>query len=307
MEISLFRAFLISCLLFASGAPHLSAQQADLRHDLAFFRQKIPEFNNWLEQNNLGNVLYADSAGVSADKITLFIRPVYRGEHVCDSLQCAWNELESANRRVNGQYFHERLLHKWAFLAEVQEDQAEVVVRCHDPAHFLARMYSRDGRIPVEGRSLRSPVVMQVDLPVSMEGMNSGDNITLLRGKKVGPVCYNARLYLTNYYKNKGTPILWKAQIDTSYAAVDEFIIEVTHLSYEICPDGFFEYHRIYFKALQKGDDVEVSWEFQGKYGSGIIFPPRKNDYKDLDLRYKTNLDDYQKRLFKKLTDYLRQ
>lgn len=307
MEISLFRAFLLSFLLFASGAPHASAQQADLRHDLAFFSQKIPEFNKWLDQNDLGNIFRADSISVSADKIILFLRPTHPSTHVCDSIQCAWNELESANRRVNGQYFHERLLHKWAFLAEVQEEQAEVVVRCHDPAHFLARIYSRDGRIPVEGRSLRSLTVMEVDLPVSLDGVNSGDNIALIRGKKVGPVCASARRYLTNYYKSKGTPILWKAQIDTSYAAVDEFVIEVTHLSYEICPDGYFEYHRIYVKALQKGDDVELSWEFQGKYGSGIIFPPRKNDYKDLDLRYKTNLDEYQKHLFKKLTDYLRQ
>jgi hypothetical protein len=82
--------------------------------------------------------------------------------------------------------------------------------------------------------------------------------------------------------------------------------MEVSHLSDEICPDGFFEYHRLYLKGVQKGDDVELSWEFQGKYGSGIVFPPRKNDYKDMDPKYKDNLEEYQSHLYKKLLEYLR-
>ena len=94
--------------------------------------------------------------------------------------------------------------------------------------------------------------------------------------------------------------------MDSSYTTFDEFVLEITHLNNEICPDGYFEYHRLYVKGLQKGDDVELSWEFQGKYGSGIVFPPRKNDYKDMEIRYKTNLEEYQKYLFKKLLDYLR-
>jgi len=113
-------------------------------------------------------------------------------------------------------------------------------------------------------------------------------------------------MYLTQYYKGKGTPILWRAKIDTSFALYDEFVMEVTHLSEEVCPDGYFEYHRIYVKGLQKGDDVELSWEFQAKYGSGIAFPPRKNDYKDMEPKYKEELEEYQNRLFKKLLEYLR-
>ncbi len=143
-------------------------------------------------------------------------------------------------------------------------------------------------------------------LPGVLDGVNTGDNTALLPGKQLEAVTTNARRYLINYYKPKGTPILWKARVDSSFSTFEEFVLEVTHLSNEICPDNYFEYHRIYIKGVQKGADVELSWEFQGKYGSGIIFPPRKNDYKDMDLRYKNNLEDYQSRLFKKLLDYLR-
>ncbi|MFN0013160.1 MAG: hypothetical protein ACKVU2_01315 [Saprospiraceae bacterium] len=299
------------CLIFFFIAafpllPHTSAQGLDLRKDKAFFRAKVPEFQAWLRQNQLDGVFVADSVAVTTKKVTLFLRSAYKGARVCDSLQCAWDRLEKTNFRQNGQFFRERLLHKWAFLAEVHEDNAEVIVRCHEPAHFMARINSNLGRIPLDGRSVRSGAVADVRLPQSLQGVNIGDNKMLIPGKKLESVCTNARRYLVGFYKPKGTPILWKARVDSSYSTVDEFVLEVTHLSYEICPDGFFEYHRIYVKGLQKGEDVELSWEFQGKYGSGIIFPPRKNDYKDMSLRYKESLEEYQRRLFKKLLDYLR-
>ena len=307
MAYRLLRALFLTCLSGCLCLPQVGAQRSDLRQDEAFFRKKQKEFGQWISQNNLAHIFRADSVAVSSRKVTLFLRPAFDSKQACDSIQCAWEKLEKANRGVNGQYFHERLLQKWAFLAEIHPDQAEVVVRCHDPAHFLAKVYSRRGKIPVEQRNVRSTTVAEVRMPSSLQGVNTGDNKIVVRGKKVGAVCNSARRYLANYYKPKGTPILWRARVDTSYTTYDEFLMEVTHLSYEICPDGFFEYHRIYVKGLQKGDDVELSWEFQGKYGSGIIFPPRKNDYKDMDLRYKSSLEDYQRHLFKKLTDYLRQ
>ncbi|MEO6760623.1 MAG: hypothetical protein ABIO24_14285 [Saprospiraceae bacterium] len=306
MALRLYRLIILLFLLAFSPATGLWGQSADLRQDKAFFQKKRVEFGQWLKQNKLDQIFRADSVAVTNQKVTLFLRPAHDSPHVCDTIQTAWDGLEKANRRFNGQYFHERLLHKWAFLAEVREDQAEVVIRCHQPAHFLVKVNSKNGQMPVEGRTFRSGEVVQVNLPPSLNGVNSGDNTALLVGKKVGPTCAKARRYLVNLYKSKGTPILWKARVDSSYTTFDEFVLEITHLNNEICPEGFFEYHRIYVKGLQKGDDVELSWEFQGKYGSGIIFPPRKNDYKDMDLRYKTNLEEYQKHLFKKLLDYLR-
>ncbi len=300
-----FRVILLAFLLLAH-APGVSAQAADLRQDKAFLLKKKADFDKWLQQNKLDKILRADSVGVTAQRATIYLRPAYRGKHVCDSIQCAWNKLEQANRKVNGQFFHERLLHKWAFLAELHHDQAEVVVRCHSPAHFQAKISAKNGKIPVEMRAPRSSTVLEVQTPATMQGVNNGDNLGLIPGKKLSAVCNTARQFLIKFYKPKGTPILWRAKVDTSYYAYDEFIVEATHLSHEICPDGYYEYHRVYVKAVQKGDDVEISWEFQGKYGSGILFPPRKNDYADMELDYKKNLDDYQKRLFKQLTDYLR-
>ena len=302
MALRPFRVLILTCLIFIT----YSGSAQDLRNDKAFFLKKRAEYNQWLRKNHLGHILRADSVSISAHKATLFLRPTYNGKRTCDSLQCAWQRLEKSNKLVNGQSFHERLLHKWAFLAEIHEDQAEVVVRCHDPAHFMAKTYSRDGKVPVEERNIRSGAIIELDLPVTMQGINTGDNKYLFPGKNVNVLCTNARKYLVNYYKDKGTPVLWKAKIDTSYTAYDEFVLEVTHLNYEICPDGYFEYHRIYIKGLQKGPDVELTWEFQGKYGSGIVFPPRKNDYKDMEMHYKSYLEEYQQRLFKKLLDYLR-
>lgn len=302
------RQFALFVLIVLACPTTSKAQTPDLRQDKAFFRQKRLDFNQWLWQNKLHTIFRADSVEASAGKVTLYIRPVYKGAHVCDSLQCAWDKLERANQRVNGQYFHERLLHKWAFLAEVRPDQAEVVVRCHDPAHFLAIANSQNAEVTYAGRNIRGAQVadVPVPMPAQLQAVNTGDNKMLVANKQVGTLCSDARRYLIKYYQSKGTPILWRARVDSSYTTYDEFILEVTHLNYEICPDGFFEYHRIYIKGVQNGPNVEVSWEFQGKYGSGIIFPPRKNDYKDMEGKYKNNLEEYQRRLFKQLMDYLR-
>lgn len=305
MTLRPLRVISLSFLLFIH-APGVSAQPTDLRQDMAFFQKKKADFDKWLQQNKLDKILKVDSIGATAQRVTLYLKPAYQGNHVCDSIQCAWNKLEQSNRKVNGQFFHERLLHKWAFLAELHHDQAEVIVRCHSPAHFQAKISAKNGKIPAEVRSMRSGAVMEVQIPALMQGVNNGDNLALIPGKKLGAVCNTARQFLIKFYKAKGTPVLWRAKVDTSYYTYDEFIVEATHLSHEICPDGYYEYHRVYVKAVQKGDDVEVAWVFQGKYGSGILFPPRKNDYTDMEQDYKKNLDDYQKRLFKQLTDYLR-
>lgn len=306
----LFRVFVLA-LITCLSISNLHAQPADPKQqDQAFFAKKLPEYRQWLRQNRLDGIFYADSVAVSNGRATLFLTSAYQGRnHVCDSMQSAWNKLEADNRMVNGQFFHERLLQKWAFLAEVHPDQAEVIVRCHSPAHFQVRVTSRSGKVPAEARTVRSTIMAEVETPdlAMLQQTNTGDNSSVLRNRQVRTVTTAARSWLVNYYKNKGTPILWKARIDSSYSTFDDFILEVTHMSDVICPDGYFEYHRIYVKGTQNGDDVVLSWEFQGKYGSGIIFPPRKNDYKDMELRYKNNLEDYQKRLFKQLLDYLRQ
>ncbi|MCB0525073.1 MAG: hypothetical protein H6576_14645 [Lewinellaceae bacterium] len=294
---------LTSCLIFL----HSAILSQDLRKDRAFFGDKLAEFNHWLEKNQLDHLLFADSIMITANRATLFLRPTYNGRNTCDSLQFAWQRLETLSKKNQKILFHERLLHKWAFLAEVHEDQAEVIVRCHDPAHFRAKIYNKNGQIPVEEQNIRSGTLLDLSLSNSLQEANSGDNTFLFPGKNVNFLCTKARRWLVSYYTNKGTPILWRAKIDTTYTTYDEFVIEVTHLNYEVCPDGYFEYHRIYVKGLQRGEDVELSWHFQGKYGSGIIFPPRKNDYKDMELHYKSNLEEYQRRLFKLLLDHLRQ
>ncbi len=304
--ISIAGLFLITGLV--SFTPRAVSAQSPFEEDLSasveFFEKKRMEYQEWLRENNLDHVFFADSIHAAPQKVTLFLRATHQGPHVCDSLQCAWEQLERQNFQQYGQYFRERLLRKWAFLAEIHEEQAEIVLRCHEPPHFLMRIRSNKGRVLREGRSVRGNV-FQVSLPTSLEKANLGEGKVLIPNKRVDVACAQARRFLINHYKNKGTPILWRARIDSSFTTFDEFVIEVTHLSHEICPDGYYEYHRISVVGVQRGPDAELTWEFQGKYGSGILFPPRKNDYKDLSLKYKDNLEDYQRRLFRRMIDHL--
>ena len=305
MALPFGRIILAAFCLTLSGIVSAQVPVGDLRNDYSFFQKKTKEYQQWLADSQLDRYFIADSLVVQSDKVTLCLRPASQGPDKCAQTQQVWEMLQQKNLQEYGQYFHERLLHKWAFLSEVHENQAEILIRCEKPGYFEVRISSQNGRMPVEGMTMRAPAFASIQVPSSLDGANVGDNQALIRNKSVAVVTRAARKYLKMYYSNKGTPILWNARIDDTYTFIDEFLLEVTHLSHEICPDGYYEYHRIYVKGTQKGPNVELSWDFQGKYGSGILFPPRKNDYKDLSAKYKTELEDYQKILFRKLLDYL--
>ncbi len=298
--------FTLGLVMFTlpSSAVAQSPWEEDLRTSEDFFRAKMRDYQKWLSDTELDRFFRVDSVAVSSQKVTLFLLAAHQGPRACDSLQCAWERLEQENWWQFGQYFRERLLRKWAFLAEIHEDQAEVVVRCHELPHFIVRIRGEHGRVLREGRTIRGSV-LSVTLPSSLQEANLGEGKAIIPGQQAAAVCAKARRFLIHHYRPKGTPILWRARIDTTFTTFDEFVLEVTHLSHEICPDGYYEYHRISVVTFQRGPDTEISWEFQGKYGSGILFPPRKNDYKDLSLRYKDNLEEYQRRLFKRMVHHL--
>ncbi len=122
---------------------------------------------------------------------------------------------------------------------------------------------------------------------------------------------HTIRTYLYNYYKDKGTPLLYNAQIDTSNIFQNECIIEITHLSNEILDKGYFEYIKFGVEIekekerLDKEDILIIHFDIQGKFGSGVFFAPRKNDYKNIEIHYPLELIEYEQLMRKKIKDYI--
>jgi hypothetical protein len=142
----------------------------------------------------------------------------------------------------------------------------------------------------------------------SLANMNTGGVLVNLERRQISEVSQKIKKFFEKYYKKKG---FWlrDAKIRQLTSFYNEISFEVTDLKNEAIRDGYFEYHYVRVKIFQEGGDVHVIWTFQGKYGSGIFFPPRKpKDYKDMELKpeYKEDLERYEENLFRLLEEQLR-
>ena len=194
-------------------------------------------------------------------------------------------------------------------LTELPTDSMEIVLHCQDPAHFKVRIYGDpDGRILTEEQNLKSLGSDIIKIPYNqLKSIHTGGRLDSLgKHETVGKVRQSIGDFLLNrWYKGKGTPILYNVRIDTSRSYYHEFTWEFSRLSHEVLEEGFYEYHRIKIEVQNRNNNIEISWQFTGKYGAGVLFPPRKNDYKLMEINYKREEEDYETKLFKKITEHL--
>lgn len=306
---SVFLSFLWVFLLTMGRVASLSGQ-SDLRQDSAFFVKQEQEYQRWLEANELDRTLRTDGVDVQSDRVLLFL--TFSGNSSrCDSLQAAWDSWESQFNKTHRwrQLFHQKLLETWSVLSELSVDSTEIVVRCDGHGLFNIRIFGQaDGRILAQGNQLRAMGGGVIPIPFeNLKDIYTGGRIDSLSNKlTVRKVRLAVGDYLLNHwYKGKGTPILYNVRIDTTASYYNEFTWEFTHLSHEVLEEGYYEYHRIKIEVQERNGQLELTWQFTGKFGSGILFPPRRNDYKLMETYYKEDMEAYEEKLFKKITEYL--
>lgn len=300
----------ITPFLLAACLPVLAFSQYDLRQDSAFFAAQEQEFQRWLEANDMAFTFRTDGVGVDPDRVYLFL--TFAGEDPqCESLQSVWDSWERQFNMAHGfqTLFHEKLLQTWSVLSELSVDSTEIIVRCKGQGLFNMRIFGRaDGRIFSQGNELRVMGGGVIPIPFdNLKEIYTGGRIRNIDRKlTVRKVRMAVGDYLLNYwYKGKGTPILYNVRVDTSASYYNEFTWEFTHLSHEVLEEGYYEYHRIRIEVRERNDQLELTWDFTGKFGSGILFPPRRNDYKLMETYYKDDLEAYEKKLFRKITEFL--
>ena len=308
MQNALPRCFWLFMLV--TGWPGLLSAQVDLRRDSAFFAAQEQEFQRWLEANELDQAFRTDGIDVQQDKVLLFL--TFSGDNSrCDSLQAAWDSWERQFNKTHRwrQLFHQKLLETWSVLSELSVDDTEIVIRCNGKGLFNIRIFGQeDGRILAQGNELKAMGGGVIPIPFdNLRDVYTGGRIDSLSHKlTVRKVRMAVGDYLLNHwYKGKGTPILYNVRIDTSASYYNEFTWEFSHLSHEVLEEGYYEYHRIKIEVQERNGQLELTWQFTGKFGSGILFPPRRNDYKLMETYYKDDMEAYEAKLFRKITEYL--
>ncbi|MFK7932948.1 MAG: hypothetical protein AB8G22_05520 [Saprospiraceae bacterium] len=283
------------------------AQWDNLLADEAYFQRQLPEFSLWLQRYHFDRVVQIKQIAVQSNQVVLDL--VSNFAHApFDSLPVAWDALAFEYERMHREPIEHRLLYAFAFHNDLQPYQAKIRIRSRDPRFFDVLIWAdHRGNVHVEENariSYMSSGIFSLNQNELRE-MSSGGRDTL-GYQSISTVRRAISSYLFNYYSNKGTPVLYKAKIDTTRTYHNELTYKITNISHEVLDDGFFEYIRINIAVDQKGDQVEIKWNFQGKYGSGIWFAPRESQYKNMEIHYAGQLQRYEQDLIKQITYHLK-
>lgn len=271
--------------------------QEDLRDDKTFFEQQINDFEEWLIFTNLNQVIRVDSFRVQHDKIKLYMGSPFNDTQTnqhSDSLATAWADLKN---NFVGRYnikLEEKLLNTFSFMVSVKRDVAEIILKGKNPYLFTVRIYSVDNRIQMEEKI----AMLRKNGTIIIPPYRINPSIRVTNDTFGNQTVENVRQSISDsllpYYRDKG--VLWyTADVNLLSDYEDELIFEVTDLNREILHDiGYFEFIRITIKVEQRGDNIAVIYDIQGKYGSGIFVAPRRGNYKNMHTKYPEYMDNYE-------------
>jgi hypothetical protein len=272
----------------------------DLVDSDSFFQYQKKDINAYLSRQIPAAHLSTAAIKTESHLVTLQLMPDVK--QACSVTPLAWAKAEQNN--VDWQ---KKLLNHWAFLAEIDVTQAAIEVQCCKEKHFFRRMGPAIAGADVrtargnEWVPLIKPLAF-VEQEVTPKTSDDTELSTLLQQSKANEVTQKVRKFCEQKYLNlPKARYIWDAEMKFTEISDTEFQVEVTYISNVAISDGYFEYHKIYVTTQQTGNNAILNVRLLGKYGSGIIFAPRRNDYKDMEINYKHEIADFRQVFFKQI------
>jgi hypothetical protein len=259
----------------------------------AYLNVRAGEFKEWLHATSLDTLLAYQSFDTTLGHYTFHLSPAN-----CKVGGKSWEKFSHTFRRTQGSFLEEVLLRKVAFLLEVDLKLVHLHIQ---PAYATCRPIDywvtwRDDGLTILNSTIKS--MGQDDEPISASQipkiyLGDGDTITDQTLDKVRDAIGNQ---LKAYYAGKGT--FWlSAKIDPTIGT-GELTYEITNISNEILDVGYFERIIIEVKLMKTGSKrLNIRYNVQGKYASGLIWAPRNSEYKDMETKYPYELAKYTKKL----------
>ncbi len=287
--ISLF----IGCLLLASGT---QAQFSVL--DSIFFEEAALEYQNWLEKSDASEAIVVNGFQLDSNQITLTLQANTKTE---------WLTIRNNYFDVKKHRFGERLLKEMAFYFEVPLDSAAILIECKNDTYDI-NIYKENNEIIIdEFFDLDFRLKSVVPIAFKEVGVSSVGPIIIknksLADAEVLKQSITGR-FQTHYEAKEQ---FWNRKAKFEVLELDnEFSIEITNISKEVLDDfsiGYFEFIIVDVFIEPKGSDIEIIYNFRGKYGSGIFIAPRRSGYKDMNGKYEEYVKRYDKKIRKMLID----
>lgn len=302
------KAFLRVCLLFFClwGLSPGAKAQTDLTQYQNFFHERTQSYRQWLSAKSLDQVLRFDSFSVSRAKVKVFLGSPLNEHPNPYALSVGWDELEKQYAKKNGGNLKERLFHTLTFELETGRDSVELHLVGQDPDLFHLTIYS-ENKIVLWNEQIafpKAPEEIKIPKIRLRKVFKSHHDEVPLQSLDMALLAIEG--YLKGYYSTKGA-WWYSAHFDIIRNYEQELVVIITDLRGEILRQEkhYFEYIKILVKAQNNGDNVLITYDLQGKYGSGIFFAPRSSDYKNMEEQYAEALDNYREKMKTKILKIL--
>lgn len=280
----------------------ISFSQSGLEKDSDFFYAQLKEYNEWLSSKGLDKYFKVKDLSISPELMTLYLQT----NEDCESTIGIWEGLKKMYFEEYNIRFEAKLFDALSFQMDVPKDSIQIKIECATPKIFSVDIYFKRNRLRVDEKIEGSMGTGTIEIPIDEVKNTFLSSKGLVSNVSIRKVREGVSQFLISYYKEKGTPILYKAKIDTTKTFFNELTYEISHLSHEVLDEGFYEFLKINVRISKSGENIEIDYNFQGKYGTGVFFVPRRNDYKDMEIKYSKDLMEYETNLIKKIEEHVR-
>jgi hypothetical protein len=267
----------------------------------SFFQRQSTEMQLWLDGNLPKAPYKVSTITTEPQRVSLTLMP-QKGTS-CAQARTAWQRAMIKQPDLSAS-----ILKRFSFLSEIEVQQARLEVKCCAKAHFH-QVYTHTPKLP-DSQVARSVAPVPMIAPLAMIGdviqnpkaTDETELSALIPNAKATDVARKVRTFCASKYGSlPKARYIWDAELKFTEISDTEFNLEVTYITNVVISDGYFEYHKIYVTTQQSGANAVLNVRLLAKYGSGIIFAPRRNDYKDMETAYKTDLTDFRSVFFRQI------
>lgn len=276
------------------------ANSQDLTKDVGFFMKKSKEYQEWLNATQLSTVLKVDTIKVRKDKLYLFLKVFDEKEgKLCDKTN--YDILSDSISIKYQQSLSNLLFEHLCFLMDLKHEEAEISINTRET--FIDIAYE-ENKLFVDTIYKMGEFEDGYKIAIkNIQGINSSNTkskrtISFIKrklDKKLNRFFKKDKAYFVTY----GYEVV--SRLD------NEFIIEVSNVKNIIIKNGgFFEYITISFEFEIIEGYVIIDYSIKAKYGAGIIWAPRSDDYYDMYPKYQEHLERFSLRLKNKVDSILK-
>lgn len=260
---------------------NVKAQQDDLTKHTDFFSSKTSELQKWLDTNSLSTILKYDAIDVQKEKVYIIFTA--KDKH-------NWDRLDSTVQATDGKSLSDVLFKKCVFLMDLDFEQCELEIETMD---FFIYVKYHDNAIVTDFEQKMGEISDNFDIEIGdISGLTA-------KGKTeskytIEEIKQKLEKSLKDHYQQ--FEHWWADYKFKSYGIGNSLVVVISNIKGPILSGTYFEKIIIDFEFELKEEKVELEYDWQAKYGSGV-FTVYDTDYKDMELKYAEKMKEYNEEL----------